>query len=62
MGQDGATPELQADPRSVRRPILAIVGASSGNLVEWFDFYTYSFTALYLAPTFFPAGIEPASS
>jgi MHS family alpha-ketoglutarate permease-like MFS transporter len=38
------------------RPVLAIVGASSGNLVEWYDFYAYSFTALYFAPAFFPAG------
>lgn len=27
----------------MRRRIWAIVGASSGNLVEWFDFYVYSF-------------------
>jgi MHS family alpha-ketoglutarate permease-like MFS transporter len=40
--------------------IRAIVGASSGNLVEWFDFYTYSFTALYFAPAFFPKG-DPTS-
>ncbi|CAD6534575.1 MFS family transporter [Paraburkholderia metrosideri] len=39
-----------------RRRIFAIVGASSGNLVEWFDFYVYSFTALYFAPAFFPSG------
>ena len=39
-----------------RRPILAIVGASSGNLVEWYDFYAYSFTSLYFASAFFPAG------
>jgi len=39
-----------------RRRILAIVGASSGNLVEWFDFYVYSFLALYFAPAFFPSG------
>ena len=37
-----------------RRRIFAIVGASSGNLVEWFDFYVYAFTALYFAPAFFP--------
>ncbi len=37
-------------------PIRAIVGASSGNLVEWFDFYTYSFTSLYFAAAFFPKG------
>jgi MFS transporter, MHS family, dicarboxylic acid transporter PcaT len=37
-----------------RRRIYAIVAASSGNLVEWFDFYVYAFTALYFAPAFFP--------
>jgi MHS family alpha-ketoglutarate permease-like MFS transporter len=39
-----------------RHRIRAIVGASSGNLVEWYDFYVYSFTSLYFAPAFFPAG------
>ena len=29
-----------------RKRIFAIVAASSGNLVEWFDFYVYAFTAL----------------
>jgi MHS family alpha-ketoglutarate permease-like MFS transporter len=37
-----------------RRRVLAIVAASSGNLVEWFDFYVYAFTAIYFAPAFFP--------
>ncbi|MEO7339021.1 MAG: MFS family transporter [Caldimonas sp.] len=31
-----------------------IVAASSGNLVEWFDFYVYAFCAIYFAPAFFP--------
>ena len=39
-----------------RQRIRAIVGASSGNLVEWFDFYVYSFFSLYFAHVFFPAG------
>jgi MHS family alpha-ketoglutarate permease-like MFS transporter len=43
-----------------RRRIIAIVGASSGNLVEWYDFYAYSFTALYFASEFFPSG-DPTS-
>jgi len=38
-----------------RQRIFAIVGASSGNLVEWFDFYVYSFCAIYFAPAFFPS-------
>src|SRR5438876_9827991 len=39
-----------------RRRIIAIVGASSGNLVEWYDFYTYAFTSIYFASAFFPSG------
>ena len=35
--------------------IFAFVGASSGNLVEWFDFYVYAFCAIYFAPAFFPS-------
>ena len=38
------------------RRVRAIVAGSSGNLVEWFDFYVYSFTALYFASEFFPKG------
>ncbi|KAB0828696.1 MFS transporter, partial [Cronobacter sakazakii] len=38
-----------------RRRVWAIVGASSGNLVEWFDFYVYSFCSLYFAHIFFPS-------
>jgi len=36
--------------------IKAIVGASSGNLVEWYDFYAYAFTSIYFAAAFFPTG------
>lgn len=39
-----------------RRRVWAIIGASSGNLVEWFDFYVYSFCSLYFAHIFFPQG------
>jgi metabolite-proton symporter len=37
-----------------KKRIFAIVGASSGNLVEWFDFYVYAFCSLYFAAAFFP--------
>ena len=37
-----------------RHRVFAIMAASSGNLVEWFDFYVYAFSALYFAPAFFP--------
>ncbi len=36
--------------------IKAIIGSASGNLVEWYDFYIYSFCALYFAHAFFPKG------
>ncbi len=45
-----------AEPSDTRRRILAIIGASSGNLVEWYDFYTYTFTSIYFAAAFFPSG------
>lgn len=38
------------------RRIRAIIGASSGNLVEWYDFYAYAFTSIYFASAFFPSG------
>ncbi|MBW1255290.1 MHS family alpha-ketoglutarate permease-like MFS transporter [Pantoea allii] len=46
----------QAQVLDQKKRIWAIVGASSGNLVEWFDFYVYSFFSLYFAHIFFPQG------
>jgi len=43
-------------PADAGRRIRAIVASSAGNLVEWYDFYAYSFTALYFAAAFFPHG------
>src|SRR5712675_2582913 len=40
--------------------ISAVFGGSVGNLVEWFDWYTYSAAALYFAPIFFPKGDQTA--
>ncbi len=48
--------DATADPSDTHRRIIAIVGASSGNLVEWYDFYAYTFTSLYFAAAFFPSG------
>src|SRR5258708_28058913 len=42
------------DRSDQRRRVWAIFGSSSGNLVEWYDFYAYAFTALYFSPSFFP--------
>jgi len=47
---------LTATAADSKKRIWSIVGASSGNLVEWFDFYVYSFFSLYFAHVFFPSG------
>jgi metabolite-proton symporter len=51
---------VAGDSADRRRRIFAIFGSSSGNLVEWYDFYAYAFTALYFAPSFFPKGDQTA--
>jgi MFS transporter, MHS family, dicarboxylic acid transporter PcaT len=47
-----AHPHYSAEEK--RKRIFAIMAASSGNLVEWFDFYIYAFGAIYFASSFFP--------
>ncbi|SAL80225.1 major facilitator superfamily metabolite/H(+) symporter [Caballeronia arvi] len=36
--------------------VKGIIGACSGNLVEWFDFFIYAYTSIYFAAAFFPSG------
>jgi len=40
--------------------IKAILIGSSGNLVEWYDFYVYAAFSLYFAKAFFPEGDQTA--
>ena len=56
----GALPYAAEDASASRRRIGAIMAASSGNLVEWYDFYAYAFTALYFKDAFFPGNDETA--
>ncbi|PZU06584.1 MFS transporter [Sphingomonas sp.] len=42
------------DQTALRTPIRSILGASGGNLVEWYDWYAYSAFTLYFAPALFP--------
>ena len=42
MAESTVTADSKLTSSDTRRRIWAIVGASSGNLVEWFDFYTRS--------------------
>ncbi len=56
MAESTVTADSKLTSSDTRRRIWAIVGASSGNLIEWFDFYVYSFCSLYFAHIFFPSG------
>ncbi|PJG49463.1 alpha-ketoglutarate permease [Sphingobium sp. LB126] len=38
-----------------RQRLKAIIGGSTGNLVEWYDWYAYSAFTLYFAQHFFPS-------
>ena len=40
--------------------LKSIIGGSAGNLVEWYDWYTYAALTVYFAPTFFPDGDRTA--
>ncbi|MBL8267118.1 MFS transporter [Steroidobacter sp.] len=46
-----ASPETTAKQR-----LRAIFGGSVGNLIEWYDWYSYAAFAIYFAPSFFPKG------
>jgi MHS family alpha-ketoglutarate permease-like MFS transporter len=48
-------PISAVDRHDTRRRVMANVASSSGNLVEWYDFYACSFFSLYFAHHFFPS-------
>jgi MHS family alpha-ketoglutarate permease-like MFS transporter len=50
---DGGAPSA---PMGAFQRIKAIIGGSAGNLVEWYDWFAYSYTSLYFAKHFFPNG------
>jgi MFS transporter, MHS family, dicarboxylic acid transporter PcaT len=51
-----ATRSAPAGSLPQKTRIVGLVGACAGNLVEWFDFFIYAYTAIYFAPAFFPSG------
>src|SRR3981189_2511036 len=50
----GRAGDEHLDFADMRRRIKAIFIGSVGNLVEWFDFYSYAAFSLYFAGAFFP--------
>jgi MFS transporter, MHS family, proline/betaine transporter len=41
-------------------PRRAVIGASIGNCVEWFDFAVYGYLVQTLGAVFFPSGDRPS--
>ncbi len=60
MTESSITERGAPDQADTRRRIWAIVGASSGNLVEWFDFLRlFILLALFRPYLFFHLAIPP---
>lgn len=59
-GVTGLKDAKTAPDMSFGQRIRAILIGSSGNLVEWYDFYVYAAFSLYFAKAFFPAGNQTA--
>jgi len=59
---DAAPAPRPAPPDALdrRTRARAAVAGSAGNLIEWYDFYAYAYTALYFASSFFPEGDRTA--
>lgn len=50
----------RSDAQSTNSRLKSIIGGSTGNLVEWFDWYVYAAFTLYFAPHFFPSESQTA--
>jgi len=49
-------PPLASESMTSAQRVRSILGACSGNLVEWYDFFIYAYTSIYFASQFFPSG------
>jgi MFS transporter, MHS family, dicarboxylic acid transporter PcaT len=47
---------LPVNPGQGKLRFRELIAACAGNLVEWFDFFVYAYSAIYFAPAFFPSG------
>jgi MHS family alpha-ketoglutarate permease-like MFS transporter len=52
--EQGLVGSLSPAASGTRTRLRSIFGASAGNLVEWYDWYTYAAMSLYFADAFFP--------
>jgi len=55
MNHNDLATTASSRPAALHKEIFAIAAASSGNLIEWFDFFIYSYCSIYFASAFFPS-------
>src|SRR5687768_15942839 len=60
MNVTAASPTFAADHLTPVQRIKAVAAGSAGNLIEWYDFYVYAFTSLYLSAALLPDGDRTA--
>ena len=54
MHMQHTSPASESTVITSRARMKSILSASAGNLVEWYDFFIYAYTAIYFAHHFFP--------
>ncbi len=60
--ESAEAPRTATDDLTLPQPIRLVLAASSGNLVEWFDFHVYATFSVYFASEFFRPVRRPRSS
>jgi MFS transporter, MHS family, dicarboxylic acid transporter PcaT len=58
LSTDGVSRIEPSTAAGQKTRVTGLIGACAGNLVEWFDFFVYAYTAIYFASAFFPSGSE----
>lgn len=48
--------QAAGDSMTMRQRVRSVMSACAGNLIEWYDFFVYAYTAIYFAASFFPEG------
>src|SRR3954470_17873024 len=53
---NSAAHDTGVEAMTARKRTVSMMAATGGSLIEWFDFYIYTFLAIYFSPAFFPSG------
>src|ERR1700744_6097555 len=60
MAATAHTLPLTATRAARRERLRSIIGGSTGNVIEWYDFLAYSIFSIYFSKAFFPGGNQTA--